>query len=341
MNVITIRCIANESKGFGNLSRAILLAKELKKNSNKIIFLIDKNLNAKKILQSNNLKYFFVPQFTSKKKESEFIIKKMNSVKSKSVILEMREFSEILSKYLKNYGKQVIIIDDAWVKNLYADLIFNGTVVKKYHKYKKINQNAEIFTGSKFWIADQHFLKNQKKQSSIKSKSSYSIVITMGGADNEGIIIKILNYLGNVNFIKFYIVIGPMFKKHNELKPFFNLKNITFLNSPKQIWKIFEKSDVVICNGGNTLFELLIQRIPTLCIPAISHQIPYAKFFHSKGITINLGYWEKLNGKKFLKHLELILEDENKRKNMSRLSSKILDGKGLLRVTKIINKNLI
>ena len=32
-----------------------------------------------------------------------------------------------------------------------------------------------------------------------------------------------------------------MFKKHNELKPFFNLKNITFLNSPKQIWKIFEK----------------------------------------------------------------------------------------------------
>ena len=112
MNVITIRCIANESKGFGNLSRAILLAKELKKNSNKIIFLIDKNLNAKKILQSNNLKYFFVPQFTSKKKESEFIIKKMNSVKSKSVILEMREFSEILSKYLKNYGKQVIIIDD-------------------------------------------------------------------------------------------------------------------------------------------------------------------------------------------------------------------------------------
>ena len=341
MNTITIRCIADESKGFGNLSRAILLGKELKKKSNKIIFLIDKNSNAKIILQKNNFEYFFVPQFNSKKKESEFIIKKMNYFKSKSVILEMREFTEILSKYLKNYGKQVIIIDDAWVKNLYADLIFNGTVVKKYHRYKKINKNAKIFTGPKFWIADQHFLKNQKKFSAIKSKKIYSVVITMGGADNEGIVIKLLNYLTTIDSIKFYIVIGPMFQKHNELKPFFNLKNITFLNSPKQIWKVFQNSDLVICNAGNTLFELLIQKIPTLCIPAISHQIPYAKFFHSKGITINLGYWKKLNQKKFLKHLELVLDDVDKRKKMASLSSKILDGKGLLRVEKIINKNMI
>ena len=77
MNVITIRCIANESKGFGNLSRAILLAKELNKNSNKIIFLIDKNLNAKNILQSNNFKIIFLYlNLLLKKKKVNLLLKK-------------------------------------------------------------------------------------------------------------------------------------------------------------------------------------------------------------------------------------------------------------------------
>jgi len=297
-------------------------------------------IKLKKILQKNNLKYSVVPKFNSKKAESEFLVKKMNYFKSKSIILEMREFSEILSKYLKKHGKQVIIIDDAWVKNIYADLIFNGTVIKKFHKYKKINQNAKIFTGPKFWIADLHFTKNQKKNITIKSKKIYSVVVSMGGADSTGITIRILNHLKNMASINFRVIIGPLFTKHNQLKQFINSKNIVFINSPEKIWIEFKNADLVICNGGNTLFELLIQQIPTLCIPAISHQIPYAKFFDSAGATINLGYWRTVTSKKLLSNLESILFNTTKRKKMANLGSKILDGRGVSRVANIIEKNL-
>ena len=135
---ILIRCIVDESKGFGNFSRSFLVGNELKKRRKNDIFLIDNNQKAKSILREKNFKFYVIPHIKSKKDESKLIIKKMNYLKSPLIILDMSEYGEILSKHITQSGKEVIILDDAWVKNAHSRIIFNGTVVKKFHNYKKI-----------------------------------------------------------------------------------------------------------------------------------------------------------------------------------------------------------
>ena len=54
---------------------------------------------------------------------------------------------------------------------------------------------------------------------------------------------------------------------------------------------------MVISNAGNTLFELAVQKVPTICIPAIEHQVPYARFFQTNGFGINLGLWNNVKNK--------------------------------------------
>ena len=49
-NILCFRCITNPNKGFGNFSRALLLAEKMKERHFSIFFVIDKNINAQKLL---------------------------------------------------------------------------------------------------------------------------------------------------------------------------------------------------------------------------------------------------------------------------------------------------
>jgi len=84
------------------------------------------------------------------------------------------------------------------------------------------------------------------------------------------------------------------------------------------------------------LFELAVQKVPTICIPAIEHQIPYAESFMAKGFSINLGLWDKVKGEKIRNTVIQILNNTKKRKRMNSIGSRIIDGKGLSRVIEII-----
>ena len=51
----------------------------------------------------------------------------------------------------------------------------------------------------------------------------------------------------------------------------------------------------MISNAGSTLYELSIQKIPTLYVATEKHQINYAKEFSSKGFGKYLGYKNQIN----------------------------------------------
>ena len=108
---ITIRCATIPEKGYGNFSRCLYVAESLRKNNIKISFIIDYNKSIVNIL---------------KKRKFDFIFKK----NIKTIIIDMRERGETISKLLSNQNKKLIFFDDAWCKNVYADILFNGTNVR-------------------------------------------------------------------------------------------------------------------------------------------------------------------------------------------------------------------
>ena len=96
----------------------------------------------------------------------------------------------------------------------------------------------------------------------------------------------------------------------------------------------------MISKSGITLYELAIMGIPTLCISSFKHEEPSAQKFMSKNFLINLGMQKNVDKNQIEKQLVKLLYDVKKRKIMSAQGKKIVDGKGLIRVTKIINSFL-
>ena len=99
----------------------------------------------------------------------------------------------------------------------------------------------------------------------------------------------------------------------------------------------FENSDLVISSGGTSLFELSVIRTPTIIITSSHHQIPYAKTFSSRDSVLYLGYWTRIKQSQIKENVENILKNTKLRKQMY-TASKMLDGKGLKRVIKILEK---
>lgn len=333
-----IRCIAEESKGYGNLSRCLTLARFLRKKGHRSIFIINKNHSAINQIKKSKFQYIIIPTRFIYKKELLFFYDIQKKFEFDAIIIDAREFSQKISKDLTKLGTKIILIDDAWCKKAYADIIFNVTIIKQYQKYNIVNRKSKLFVGSKYFLTQPEFKKYRKNLSDIKEKKRFDVVISMGGSDSNQLSLKIAKSILGIPNIRIKIIKGPFFKNSRKLQNLAKInKRIIIKNCPYAIWKDFNKADVVIASAGSTLFELAIQRVPSICIATTKHQIPYAKQFVLDSFVINLGYWRNISYSELNDNLNAILKNTKRRKQMCLAGGKMLDGYGLQRVTNIIN----
>ena len=323
-----IRCIAESHKGFGNLNRCLIVAKSLAKKF-QIVFVIEKNLQAKKLIIKNG---FICKELSDHIDNVKYIENLHKKISFTILLLDVRENGEFLAKKLQNKNFKLIQFDDAWCKNIFADLYFNGLPQKTEKSFIKKNYNTKIFAGSKFWISNDNFYKYKKSIRTITNKHSYLVTISLGGSDPKNTTLLVLNALSSLPNIVINVIIGPFFNNNQPINNFQNKKNIRIIKNNFSLWKIFQKSDVIICSAGNTVFDLMLQRVPTISIPIVKHQNQYSQFLHSRSLSINLGPPSKLSNSKIRETLDLILKNSNKRKKLVKNGMNYFDGQGTIRV---------
>jgi len=209
-------------------------------------------------------------------------------------------------------------------------LLFNGSIVPQFHKYKKINK-TKFFVGPKFMILRDEFEK-LRKNFSISKKIPKNLLITFGGSDDKNITKKLIPFLTSKGY-NLTAILGPSYSKKNPLtyskKRYSNLK---IVNSVTNMASLISKHDLVISSSGISTYELACIGIPSILIPVDSYQQKTAKEMMNLGYGFNFGKWAN-NFKKLEKTLNQ-LNDYEIRKSMSKNGRRIVDGKGTSRVVK-------
>lgn len=333
--LIAIRCIGDHSHGYGHFSRCLAVAGYFSKKNYCVVFLINENIYLKNELSKTKFNFYLVPRFKKIISEGDFLKKFIFENNASCLIIDMKEFSENISKEIQNCKCLTVVIDDSSVRNIYSDILLNGTPIKQYHNYKLYNKKSQLLLGSKYFLNNPEFSQIKKRVSEIKIKKNYKVVVSCGGSDVNNLTWKIVKEIINLPNLQIQVIVGPLMKKNIPSNIFKN--NVKIINSPKKIWNIFNKSDLVICTSGSTLFELAIQGIPCINIATVKHQIAYGKDFSKSGFGIYVGFWKQMNFSKFPSLLEECLSDSIKRKKMSSAGKKLIDGRGLERFEKVIS----
>jgi UDP-2,4-diacetamido-2,4,6-trideoxy-beta-L-altropyranose hydrolase len=315
--------------GSGHFFRCLAIGEELRKRGKTIIFLTSNKEKFNDHYQGKNT-HILLKEKIEKNKIIE-CKKLMNKIKCLIIDLPKNE-----EKYGKELEKEkIIIINDIGKEKIFSNILINGSIVKKFHKYQIKNKSTKLFLGSKYTIIRKEFVKIRKNVK-IERKSIKNVLITFGGNDEKNMTIKILKFLLGKK-INITIILGPTnYNTKNISNLIKNKTNAKIIINPKNVAKLFSNQDLVISSTGITIYELACLGIPTIMIPINSAQKESAKEMEKRGFGKIIDS-NKLNLKK-LEQTYLKFDDLDYRKKMFKSGRKIIDGKGVERIGKIMEK---
>ena len=323
-----IRLEMGSQVGSGHFYRCLALSKELRKHGKKVIFLVS---NKKKLAKhiTGNVPFYVVRG----KSEKDFVNHCFKLSKNiKVFIFDLPFHNELYSKKFENHDKTVVI-DDLGNKTICSKVLFNGSIIEKFYKYKLKDGKTRKFFGPKYMVLREGFLK-KRSYTKIKSNSIKKILLTFGGNDEQNMTKKILYALLKKKF-GVSVVLGPTYlQKKRLIDSAKQYSNLHIESNVKNMAKLIYKQDLVISRPGITTYELACLGVPTLLIPSSRPQNLLAQKMQKNGFGLNYGYWD--NDFSRLDNFLSQLDDYKVRKNMHNFGKKMVDGKGLFRVSKIL-----
>lgn len=333
---IVFRCDASPDIGLGHLIRCLAVAKELQKQ-NQIIFATTKD-DANSYIKEAGFEIFF----KEKDETEEKYLKRLNNIilyPDIVVIDKKYPYSiESLTDFRQNNIKVIMIDNICEGLSECDEIIFptahlDKSVLKKYLSEKQISQ---VKTGPEYVILRDEIL-------ALKGKINYSIhnpqniVVTTGGTDPQGVLLKLIPWLIEMNLkANIMILIGQAFKYRNELeKIIINLPD-NFKVLPYSLEE-FIKADIVICTFGVSIYEMIYLQIPTICISHSRENAQSAKVLKERyNVFEDLGYFKDINKQNAQTVITRLLIDKEYYKNMVKECDNIIDRKGAYRLAQLI-----
>jgi len=286
-----IRTTQGTEIGSGHFYRSLALSLKLIKNGYHVEFVVTNN-ESKNILEKSNIPYRELGDIT----EEECLQKCKEIVNSETtLIVDLPFHNEIYSKEFQNVCK-TIILDDLGNKEIFSEMLFNGSIVEEYHNYKIKNNQTRLFLGSEYMIIREDFL-DKRELVNISTKSIHNVLVTFGGSDDLGLSSKIIPCLASLPY-EITLIMGPNYQKKMNDEKIEDFHNVKIEKTVNDMASVMAQQDLVISASGIASYELACLGIPTIFIPTGKYQIPTAYQMEKEGFGINYGLWDG-NIKKF------------------------------------------
>ena len=316
---------------FGHLYRCLALAKELRRwTKADIVFMVKKTEEAVKIVETNGFRVLKIPSRIDDSEEIDFINKTWWDI----VIFDLIDLEKKRLEKLKAGG--VVVIDDTGNKEISADLVINGSIVKEFHKYIPVKRNTKFYLGPKYCILGEEF---DRLPSLEIAPEVTSVLISMGGSDLSGLTVKVMEALvENALVPVIHVILGVGFreeKKINKIIEKASASKIFLHKNVPNMAQMMRQADIGITAGGRTAYELAASGVPGIIIPSSFHEVKVAETFGVKGIFLPLSQWDK---EKFIELLKKLINNYHLRKKMSEEGQKLVDSEGRRRVRDILLK---
>ena len=198
----------------------------------------------------------------------------------------------------------------------------------------KCESRAQYFTGSKYLLVDSRLSSLDKPD--FKSSDKLKLLITPGGADPERISEKVLSILKQVDpdksLVDINLVMGPANPRRKEIEKLAGeIESVQIVDSQLDLFSLIESTDIVITNGGTTVYETIAASRPTWVIPQNEFEEKVGQLLMSKKAILGLGI-ESLKDDLLDKLSEICINADN----VIRIGKKLIDGKGTARLAKKI-----
>lgn len=356
---VAFRADGGKSVGMGHIMRCLSLAQTFRRNGNKVYFFSKLDEGIKKVSsedfdvirllsEEKETGGFTYGEHTHLAKEADMIISLLAKYQIEILIIDTYIVSKDYFLTIKPHVSRLVYIDDVFKSTFPVDIIINGNITGEDLGYEKYYKRQELLIGPRYNMIRDEFrnLPPRTIREIVKE-----IMITTGGADPYNLTIKFLNILlkeERFKNLRFNVLIGNGFTNYAKLIQVRRQHDNVFLyaNSDSasssrditysEVSIIMLRSDLAISAGGSTLYEFASCGTPVMAFIMAENQELIVHKMNDLGLIKSLGWYNHINKYLLTDNLLEIIHDYQQRKEMSRNSQKLLDGKGTDRILQSI-----
>ena len=345
-NKIFFRVDINLHIATGHLMRCLAIADAFKEIGCDVEF-ISADSEPENIVKARNFQFH---SLESNWEDMEGEIEKLNIyLESKDAQILIVDSYKVTEKYFKDITDSVytVYIDDldAMVYDVnciicyacyYKAFNYENRYLNLFHE-GKITRKTSFLLGPKYAPLRNEFGQSREK---IISKRVNKLLLMSGGADPYDSLGRILNGLDVDRFQNIWVICGRYNNKVEELeKEYKNHNSVIFKKNVVSIKEYMEQADLAISAGGSTLYELCSIGTPTISFSYADNQLSNVHCFDESGIISYAGdiRYDDVP-KKARELMEILSEQEERRKTLSRAMRDLVDGRGAFQIAKSLTK---
>ena len=344
-NNIFFRVDSSFNIGFGHLNRCLILAEIFKKRKIKVHF-ICKNLkgNVTNKIKFRGYNFHLIKNVRNSNYEDYLNTKKiLEKFKNETcyLVIDNYHWDEKYEQKLRFLVEKIIVIDDLANRKHDCDLIIDQNLYSKFQRRydKLIPKNCHKLLGPKYVLLRKEFLTSKKKT---QINSTNKIFVSFGGQDVSNQTVRVLSAIkkSKLNYKKIIFLVNKSNTNLKDLKKISkNMKGIVISTDEKKLVKLIQNSDLCVGAGGSMTWERAYLGIPSIVSILSENQLEITNTMGGKKCIYNMG-WSKnvkiLDYQKIFDRLKI-----NELNSMSQRNKKVIDGKGISRINKMIFSKLI
>jgi spore coat polysaccharide biosynthesis predicted glycosyltransferase SpsG len=193
---------------------------------------------------------------------------------------------------LRHYNCKIFFVDDARFIDPGPDVLLNSSVLAQ--AMTPLRHPA----GTKYLLGPDYFILDEKRlpAPAVMAGGKVNVLLTFGGSDPTGLTRKVLESLlaGAWGQTHFTVVLGPGFREGEAVAALTAARqdDFTVIKNPAALLSLMAASDLTVCAGGRTMYELRCLGKKFLPIASADHEAREIEEFVRLGLVeYGLNQW--------------------------------------------------
>lgn len=320
--------------GFGHLIRTIAIHNQIKKtNPNISTFFVskmDNYLNEK--LEKLRIPIIFIPESTE---EPVFLLELIQNLEPDILFIDLNKSYGLDDIKILNKLTKVILFNDLSESVIESTMAIIPSAHKSWNELQLYSGMHNFFYGIEFVVLNENVLSLRDKFSVVPD----TVAVITGGSDPKNVMLTICKLLQNeeLKHIKFKLFIGDGYLYKDELKKSLEVVNYENIKIVDYNLNDILKAEIVISTFGVTTYELLYlgKALISIAHADLNAEGSY-ELANKYNCFIDLGHINNISGKVLTQTILDLETDKDRRNEMIEIGKRIIDGKGVERVSSLL-----
>jgi spore coat polysaccharide biosynthesis predicted glycosyltransferase SpsG len=281
---------------FGHLYRCLSVARRaLDTGTETVIFLMRDHPDGVGVAEQVGMLVVPMPVGITSDDEASLITGLVSETAAEWIVVDLPYDDQDFSWQgpLRAGGTRVLFVDDARFRVPEADVVWNSSILAPGKLYSA-EPTARILAGMDYFIFDR----DGESVPLARTEGKINVLIAFGGSDPTGFILRVVGTLLTRPWpdCRFRVVLGPGYREGRQVQDTLEERGNDWeiVENPPSLMPYLDGSDIAVCNGGRTLYELACLGRTALPIASTAYEATtVAAFLNHEIVPSGLAEWDR------------------------------------------------